>query len=402
MGILAECPFCHIKQATKNKVCRCGRDLDKAKRAKKVKYWISYRLPDGKARRESVDTIEGLSGYSISDARNALAKRKVQKKEKRFFDIRADTRLTFNDLTDWYLKLERVQALASYETIRISLNKFNAAFGNRIVSQVKLADLENYQAMRQKKGLSDATIDHEIGKAKTMVFKAFDNDMISSDTLKTFRRVKKLLVPGSDVRDRIIAKEEYTAMMEHAKDHIRGIITMGYFTGMRKSEILSLTWDKVDLANKMIRLKASDTKDRQPRNIPISPELYDMLKTMPNRIREDESDHHVFQYNGVPVKDIRASLRKVCKEAKIEYGRNKAGGFVFHDLRHTFNTNMRKAGVPESVIMQITGHSTREMFDRYNVVDEEDTREAMTKLEGFLKNGYQNGYQVDQKKKKEN
>jgi len=55
--------------------------------------------------------------------------------------------------------------------------------------------------MRQKTGLADATIDHEIGKAKTMIFKAFDNDIVGGGTLKTFKRVKKLLVPGSDVRD---------------------------------------------------------------------------------------------------------------------------------------------------------------------------------------------------------
>ena len=56
----------------------------------------------------------------------------------------------------------------------------------------------------------------------------------------------------------------------------------------------------------------------------------------------------------------------------------------FHDLRHTFNTNMRKAGVPESVIMQVTGHATREMFDRYNTIDPEDTRLAINKFENFL------------------
>ena len=48
MAILAECPFCRNKQAAKNKVCKCGGDLDRAKRSKKVSYWISYRIPVGK------------------------------------------------------------------------------------------------------------------------------------------------------------------------------------------------------------------------------------------------------------------------------------------------------------------------------------------------------------------
>jgi hypothetical protein len=47
---------------------------------------------------------------------------------------------------------------------------------------------------------------------------------------------------------------------------------------------------------------------------------------------------------------------------------------------------MRKAGVQESVIMAITGHSTREMFDRYNAVDEEDARKAEEDLEVFFQN----------------
>ncbi len=53
-------------------------------------------------------------------------------------------------------------------------------------------------------------------------------------------------------------------------------------------------------------------------------------------------------------------------------GKKVKGGFVFHDLRHTFNSNMRKASVVDSVIMEMTGHSTREMFDRYNTIDKED------------------------------
>ena len=153
---------------------------------------------------------------------------------------------------------------------------------------------------------------------------------------------------------------------------------------MRKSEILNLTWDRVDLQNRMIRLEAEDTKDREKRNIPICDELYNLLASMPNRLHDSGQENHVFQFKGQPINDIRGGLRRACKKAKIKYGRFEKGGFIFHDLRHTFNTNMRKAGVPESVIMEITGHSTREMFDRYNTIDEDDTRKAVDQLEVYL------------------
>ena len=79
------------------------------------------------------------------------------------------------------------------------------------------------------------------------------------------------------------------------------------------------------------------------------------------RLRDIQSGH-VFLYRGLPVSDIRSSLKVACRKAGIIYGRFEKNGFVFHDLRHSFVTFMRKAGVPESVIMEITGHSTQQMF----------------------------------------
>ena len=65
-----------------------------------------------------MNTFEELNGYSIEDARTALSKRKVQKAENRILDVKQDTRMTFNELTEWYLSLEKVKSLASYGTIQ--------------------------------------------------------------------------------------------------------------------------------------------------------------------------------------------------------------------------------------------------------------------------------------------
>ncbi len=386
MSILAECPICHTKQSVKNKKCKCSMALDEAKKKKKVRYWISYRMPDGKQRREAVASFEGLNPYSIKDANDALSKRQVQKKEKRIFDMLPESEMTFDELTEWYLDLEKVKELASYDIIKIKLNIFNSEFGNKLVSEIKPVDLENYQAKRKRQDKAPATIDQEIRKVKAMIFKGFDNDIVGGGSVKTFKRVKKLLKPGSDVRDRILNKNEFEALKKHTSGHIHGIIMMGYYTGMRKGEIVNLTWDKVKLQNRMIHLEPEDTKDKERRNIPICDELYEMLVSLPNRIQKTDNDNHVFQFHGKPVGDIRTGLKKACDKAKIKYGRFVKGGFIFHDLRHTFNTNMRKAGVQESVIMDVTGHSTREMFDRYNTIDEEDTRKAVDQMTTFLKN----------------
>jgi integrase len=159
---------------------------------------------------------------------------------------------------------------------------------------------------------------------------------------------------------------------------------------MRLSEVLTLTWDKLDLKRGVIRLEAEDTKDKEAREIPIGKELHHILTSIPRDIR----DRHVILHDGAPVGSINRSVKTACKNAGIVYGRNAKDGFIFHDLRHTFNTYMRKAAVEESVIMAITGHATREMFDRYNTIDAEDTHQAMRQFEVFLQEVDQT---VDQK-----
>ena len=137
-------------------------------------------------------------------------------------------------------------------------------------------------------------------------------------------------------------------------------------------------------------IRPSQIKDREKLTIPICDALYNILVSIPKAIHDD----HIFLFKGKPIKDIRTAFKRACRDANIPYGRGTKDGFVFHDTPHCFNTNMRKSGVPESVIMKITGHSTREMFLRYDTVDSSDTRKAVDQMEGFLKSVDQNVDQV--------
>jgi integrase len=372
MAILAECPICGRRQKLSNKVCVCGENLDKAKRSGKIEYWTVYRA-GGKQKWE-------LVGDSIEKARDAEGKRRSQKREGRIFDIKRECKMTFEELAKWYLNLERVKVLSSYWHIQTKLDRFNAEFGKMIVSEIKPSMLENYQAKRKAQKRADATIDQEIKAARTMVKKAFFNGLVGGDTHRTFQAVKNLLRPNSNARKRILTPEEYSRLWEVLPLRIKGIFATAYYTGMREGEILNLTWDKVSLKDRSIKLESGDTKDKEPRVIPICDELHDILK----RISGNLNDTHVFLDHGQPIKNFYAGLKAACEKAGIPYGRFTKDGFVFHDLRHTFNTYMRKAGVQESVIMEITGHSTREMFDRYNTVDLDDKKEAVKRFEGYL------------------
>jgi integrase len=87
--------------------------------------------------------------------------------------------------------------------------------------------------------------------------------------------------------------------------------------------------------------------------------------------------NHVFDRNGKPIRSIRTAFENAAKKIGLP-------NFRFHDLRHTFVTNMRRAGNHESIIMSMTGHKTRAMFDRYNTIEQTDAKEALVKFDSFL------------------
>lgn len=386
MSIMAECPICKRKQSVKKKRCPCGEDMDRAKKAGRARYWINYRLPGGKQRRE-------LVGTSIKDARAADGKRRAQKKENRIFDVILESRWTFDQLSKWYLDLAVVKALAMYHVKQHHVAAFNNRFGRVMVSNIKPAEIQDFQVELREQGLSKSYIDQIIGAARTMVNKAVDNDKISADCLRPFKKTKKLLKRNANARDLIINPDQFDRLILGAPGHIKPIIAMGYYTGMRKGEILGLRWHQVSLKERFIKLSDEDTKDEEPRLVPIVKPLRAFLKLVPKAIHDD----HVFLFDGRPLHDIRSGFMAACQAAGVPYGRNTPNGIIFHDLRHTANTNMRRAGIAESVIMQITGHNTREMFDRYNTVDRDDAVKASQDLEVFLRNVDQN---VDQGEKK--
>jgi integrase len=376
MTILAECPTCHRKQASKNRLCRCGEDLIKAKKSKKVKYWINYRLPGGKHRRE-------LVGTSIEAARDANSKRRVQRRENRFLDILIDSKLTFYGLTSWYCHLETVKHLRSYDRVKLAMKNFNDVFGSRRVSSIKPVDIENYQLKREQQGRAPATIDMEVKIVQTAVTKAFDNDIIDGHALKAFRKVKRKLKKGSNARKRILTIEEYLKLKKASPTHLKAMIEIAYNTGMRSGEIRTLRWSYIDKEKKFIRLPAKAVKESKPKTIPINYHVKAVLEGLPRAIHHD----FVVTYRGKPIKQkdgYKRSFRTACKKACIPCGRNTQNGITFHDIRRTVKTNMISAEVSKVHCDLILGHSLQGMDAHYVVPDDDALRQAMGKYTTWL------------------
>jgi integrase len=336
-------------------------------------------MPDGKQRRESVGAFEGLDPYSITDARDAESKRAVQKKEKRLFDMLPESKITFNELADWYKDLKQIKKLSSFKRIKAILANFNGEFGQRMAKNLKYTDLTDYQDTRLEQGASPRTVDYEISVVKTMVTRAFyDGDKVDGKVLKVFKPLDRKLKHGSNARKRILSFDEYLKLIDNSPAHLKPIVTTAYYTGMRKGELLKLKWSYIDRKAWFIRLPAKIVKERRDKNIPINEHVKGVLDSVPRSINHD----FVFTYRGNHIEEngIKKSFRTACKNAGIPHGRKTENGITFHDLRRTVKTNMLKAGVEKVYRDLILGHSLKGMDVHYLAPDEKTLTEAMNKF----------------------
>jgi integrase len=166
-----------------------------------------------------------------------------------------------------------------------------------------------------------------------------------------------------------------------SSEYLKPVVLLAYLTGMRKGEIIDLVWDRVILSEGYINLSAADTKTNNPRHI-----YFNSLQALKDLFIEADKKRKPGQKlvftkpDGeiIPRKYTNRLFNKACSKAGV-------GPYRMHDLRHTFNTNMSKAGVDQNVTMKLTGHKTFAMFLRYDHVDQERSESAMDKLGGFLK-----------------
>jgi integrase len=92
---------------------------------------------------------------------------------------------------------------------------------------------------------------------------------------------RSLILEFQNIRDKVLTAEEFQRMLDASPEYLKPILHCAYYTGMRREEILALTWDEVDLKTGFIRLKDTDTKTDEARRILIGRELREVLRRIP-------------------------------------------------------------------------------------------------------------------------
>ena len=188
------------------------------------------------------------------------------------------------------------------------------------------------------------------------------------------------MLKENNVRKGFFEHSDFIALREALPEYLKGFVTFAYKTGWRVSEIENLHWNQCDIENNIVRLESGETKNNEARTVYLDEELKEVFLNQKARQKElAKISNYVFTNpTGTDrIKHFRKSWESACTTAKI-------GKRLFHDFRRTAVRNMVRAGIPERVAMMISGHRTRSVFERYNIVSETDLMIASQKQEAYL------------------
>jgi integrase len=333
------------------------------KRKSSLYWWVQYHR-NGKTYRESSQTTKE------SEALRFLRK-KLADAASEFFIAPQTARIKVSELAEDFdrdQKIRERKAAADANTRwKLHLKPF---FGHLRAVQVGTDLLSRYIVERQEKGAANATINRELACLKRMF-----NLGAQSSPPKVLRVPKFPRLTERNVRTGFVEDGDYSKLADACAGigvWMRALFETAYNYGWRISELQNLKVRQIDLLSKTIRLNSGETKNDDGRLVVMTSRVQSLMSECVSGKQPDES---VFtRSGGKAVKDFRVAWEKVCTQAGLP-------GLLFHDLRRTAVRNMVRSGIPEVVAMRISGHRTRAIFDRYNIVSESDLREAAGKLD---------------------
>jgi integrase len=329
-------------------------------------WWLKY-YRNGKPFRES------SRSHIYAEAERMLKRRLGELVTGKFTGLEPE-RIRVRQLTDLVVQEYKENGRSSLPDIesRLKLHLL-PQLGDIRVAEFGTQHVKRYVALRQREEAANASINRELAIVKRAFNLGFRNDPPLVNRLVYIPTLAE-----NNVRTGFLNHDTYTKLRNELPESVRPLFVVGYHTGARIGELIHLRWKQVDLAARRITLDPGTTKNREGRTLPIYGEMHAWLSMQQTVQQETSPDcDSVFQRWGRTMGEFYKSWRSACKRAGVP-------GLLFHDLRRTAVRNMVRAGISEKVAMKISGHKTRSVFDRYDIVNERDLSEAAAKMERHL------------------
>lgn len=324
---------------------------------KSNRWYIDYYLPNGKRKREAV-SIEGVDPSRINreQAKKALSIRKAEIAQGKFDIAKTKNPWSFSKLADRYLEYAITNKRA-WQRDELSLKHLRNFFKGKTLQQITPWLIEKYKSERQRE-VNKSTVNRELDTLRHMLNMAVKWKMIEESPYKGIRHFK---VNNSNLR--ILNEEEFRKLYESASSELGAILLTAYATGMRLGEILNLKWEDVNLKDNYILIR--DSKNYESRTITIHASLKETLFRL---ITKNKSE---FVFEGR--KTIKRAWQKALRLSGISHCR-------FHDLRHTFASNLVMNGVDIVTVAELMGHKDLSMTRRYSHPSPQHKQNAINSL----------------------
>lgn len=331
-------------------------------------YWIAY-CHRGKEYRESSHS------ENVSAARKLLKKRIGEIGRGRLIGP-AEERVMFEDMAADLVHYYEINRKRSLKSLPYWLRHLRESFGGCCAVDITPNRVRAYVAARLHEQATSATINRELGALKRMFALAVrDNGRLS--TAPYIR-----LLEENNARQGFVEPGDFARLRDELPSYLRDAVWLLYLSGWRVGEMRTLEWRDVDLEQHgdsidggAIRLRAEHSKNGHGRTLKLKGELLNIIARAAAARRLDCP--FIFHRDAEPIGDFRKAWFHACSAAGLN-------GLLVHDLRRSGVRNMIRAGIPERVAMAISGHRTRSMFDRYNIVSEGDLDTAAEQITSYV------------------
>ncbi len=299
-------------------------------------------------------------------------------------------RVTFVDLKALILHDYTVKKKnRSTKRLRRALEHLEGSFGLDKALTITPKRIDEYTDARLHAGAQAATVNRELAALRRMGRLAVEKQMLPS-----FPKVT--LLKEDNVREGFVEPADFDALLVALRDaddpDVADAVEFAYLTLVRRENVLGLDWSwltvKVEngiVTGGSIRLPGSVTKNGKALPLRLKGRLLDVIQR--RWARRMPACPYVFHRNGHRIVRFDAVWRDGATTVGLS-------GLRFHDLRRSGARNLRRAGVPELVIMRMGGWKTRSMFERYSIVDERDLDAASDAYDAFLDSATAEGRKV--------
>jgi len=318
---------------------------------KRGKVWYIDYSVDGKQHREA-------KGIYKRHAITALQKKNVEIAEGKHLDKRPSIR--FEDFSKEYLDIYSPQIRSGFkdEHNMKSLNKF---FGGKYLDKITNQDVELFKLSGSASPIAT--------NRRMALLRALFNRAISHKKI-TENPVKNIKFYDENKRLRYLNEDETELLLKTCSDErLKIVLIIALYTGLRKTELFSLKWEDVDFVHGVIRVLRG--KNGETRFAPMNSLVRETLENFP---RHPKNPYIFYMGDEERQKDIRKEFDKLLKECKIK-------DFHFHDLRHTFASQLVMKGIDLYTVAQLLGHKSLEMTTRYSHLSPEYLRKAVERAE---------------------